>query len=247
MTWWPASSRWRVMGRPMAPSPTNPSCMLSSSAGPGRPDAAPAVARGCQAAVIGRTGAATPRCPPAARRPSPPSLQVPPAGQRVEEERRGGGGPVPGQGGVQGQLRDRRVPPDQFGERRGQGGRVPAPHPVAVHHADRLDHRPSGRSGTWPALGMLTGSSRRVPGHQRVDDQGGQFTRRPGLEVLGAGQPGVDVGHVPVLVPAAGRHVGQPDVVGRSPTPTPRSAPTARTRRGAGRRRRATPPTGRGR
>ena len=31
VTWWPASSRWRVMGRPMAPSPMKPSCMRCPS------------------------------------------------------------------------------------------------------------------------------------------------------------------------------------------------------------------------
>ena len=54
VTWWPASNWCRTMGRPMAPSPTKPSCMdilLSRCAGPAPTAAAQRWNRGSHSAV----------------------------------------------------------------------------------------------------------------------------------------------------------------------------------------------------
>ena len=116
------------------------------------------------------------------------------------------------------------VPADQLGEGRA-GGRARSRPADARHRRPRRSTRPPRRrrtSGTWPVFGMLTGSSRAMPVTSESMTGAGQLARLPGLELLGPGQPGVDVGDVPVLVLLPPGDGGELDVVVADPIPTPR-------------------------
>ena len=100
----------------------------------------------------------------------------------------------------------------------GSARAVTAADAVAVDDADRLDHH-LGRAGRrpGPSLGMLTGASNGSPVSIASITGRGQLAGLPGLQVLGAGQPGVDVGDVAGLVLLALGDRGQLDVVVRPP------------------------------
>ena len=186
------------------------------------------------------------RWPTGARRPWPRFGGGPPdrpAGRGGRRPRPDARSPV--EGGGHRQLGHGHVPADQLGVGGGQRGHVAAPDAVAVDHADRLDHGVVGHVGDLAGVGDVDRQLPGLAGDQRVDDQGraARPTARSGG--LGAGQPGVDVGDVAVLVLLAAGDGGQLDVARRPPSATPRSAPRARTRRCGGRRRPGGRPTGR--
>ena len=81
-------------------------------------------------------------------------------------------GPVPAEGGVHRQLAHRRRAAAPARRRAAGSGatsrpRMPSPSTTQIDSTTAS----AGTSGTWPALGMLTGSSRGVAGDQRVDHQ----------------------------------------------------------------------------
>ena len=99
----------------------------------------------------------------------------------------------------------------------GQRAAVAAADAVAVDDADRLDHRVRRQADGLTGVGDVHRGLEGLAREHGLDHGRRQLARLPGLQVLGAGQPGVDVGDVVRLVLLAPRNRAELNVVGRAP------------------------------
>ena len=103
--------------------------------------------------------------------------------------------------------RSSRPRPRGDGPARRKGGGsvsdIAAPDALVVDHADRLHHRFVRDVRHLPAVGDVGRNLAGFAGDQGVDHECRQLARLPGLQRLGAGQPGIDIGNVAVLMALA--------------------------------------------
>src|SRR5271155_1192490 len=90
-------------------------------------------------------------------------------------------------------------------------------HAVPVNDADRLDRRVRRQAGGLTGVRDVHRGREGLPREHGLDHGRRQLARLPGLQVLGAGQPGVDVGDVVRLVLLAPGNRTERNVVGRTP------------------------------
>ena len=200
-TSWPAVTRCLAIGRPMAPSPTNPMRMRVL------PTDGVTTNCGSHSAVPARSSSTM----------ASMSRRSPASGQRVEREGLGGEAAVPGERRLDGELLGGHVPAHDLVVGTRQQRDVTAADTVAVDHADRLEDGVAGQSRSLAGVGDVHRGLERLAGQHGLNHGRGQLARLPRLQVLGSGQPGIDVGHVVGLVLLAPRDRAERDVVPRTP------------------------------